>query len=70
VARLTPAGHFKSGLDHYMRYGFNENRRPFFLDRKAYTASYPMAALELGQGDFLDCHHHFVEVGRARGYER
>ena len=27
-----------------------------------------LAAVEVGQGDFLDFHHHYLAVGAARGY--
>ena len=27
-----------------------------------------MAALEVAQGDYADLHHHYVAIGKARGY--
>jgi len=40
----------------------------YFLDEIWCQAQYPIAAIELGQGDFESLHHHFVAVGRKRHY--
>jgi hypothetical protein len=41
---------------------------PFPLDKVFYTRTYPLAAVEIGQGDFVDPWHHYVAAGRFRGY--
>lgn len=53
---------------HYTRWGFREGRLPFRLDEAWYARAYPMAAMEVSQGDYRDFAHHYVAVGRARGY--
>lgn len=53
---------------HYKTFGFEEGRLPFRLDQEWYARSYPMAALEVAQGDYRDFPHHYLAVGRARGY--
>ena len=62
------AGWFRSGADHYAHAGFAEGREPFRLDRAWYCRAYPIAAIEVGQGDFADLHHHYAAVGRDRLY--
>ena len=59
---------FPSGRHHYEHHGMYEGREPFRLDMAWYVTRYPLAAMEIGQGDFLNPHHHFVAVGHARGY--
>lgn len=68
VRAVVEKGGFKSGLDHYIYYGYYERRSPFRLDRGWYGKQYPMAAIEVGQGDFTDFHHHYLAIGRRRGY--
>jgi hypothetical protein len=54
--------------DHYLHYGFGEGRPPFRLDKVWYGHEYPLAAFEVGQGDYVDFVHHYGLAGRARGY--
>jgi hypothetical protein len=61
-------GAFKSGFEHYVMFGYFERRDPFPLDKVWYGRQYPLAAIEVGQGDFADFHHHYLAVGRERGY--
>ncbi len=61
-------GGYESAFSHYSLSGYAEHRDPFPLDKIWYGTNYPLAALEVGQGDFLDFHHHFLAVGRDRGY--
>jgi hypothetical protein len=56
-------------LDHYVNHGFGEQRLCFDFDHRWYSAEYPLAAVEVGQGDYVDLRHHFVEVGAIRGYK-
>jgi hypothetical protein len=59
-----------SGRHHYIAHGFAEYRAPFALHAPWYTDQYPMAALEVAQGDYADLHHHYVAIGKSRGYQR
>lgn len=63
-------GHIASGFEHYARSGCREARRPFDMNVPAYCNRYPVAACELAARDFTSPHHHYVAVGRHRGYER
>ena len=58
-----------TGLYHYIMFGFAENRDPFALDRGWYTRTYPLAAIEIGRGEYIDAFHHYIEIGHQRGYE-
>jgi hypothetical protein len=62
------AGWLRSGRDHYALYGFLERQFPFPLDKRWYAAAYPMAGFEVAQGDYTDFAHHYLAVGKARGY--
>jgi hypothetical protein len=62
-------GTIKSGLTHYVTNGFDENRPAFALAMNDYFGRYSLAAIEVSQGDYLNAHHHFVAVGRKRGYQ-
>ncbi len=68
VAGGIQAGWLASGRDHYTMYGFKERRPPFALDAAWYAAKYKLAALEVAYGNYIDFTHHYVDVGRARGY--
>jgi hypothetical protein len=68
VAGALGAENFDGARVHYADFGFSERRAPFPLDEAWYSARYPMAALEVGQGDYADFAHHYVAVGRERGY--
>ena len=57
-------------FDHFMAEGFWSGRAPFRIDPHWYCQTYPDAAWEIGQHDFIDEAHHFVEIGRERGYRR
>ena len=68
LMRALAVGGIRSGLEHYRGVGIKQGMEPFALDRVWYFCSYPLAAFEVGQGDFLDFHHHYVGIGKARGY--
>jgi hypothetical protein len=53
---------------HYASNGFAERRLPMRLDRVWYASEYPLAAFEVAQGDYAEFAHHYMVVGRARGY--
>lgn len=57
-----------SGLEHFLCHGYSEGRETFGFDPGWYLRQYPLAALEVGQGDFGSLRHHYVAVGRLRGY--
>ena len=68
VADAIARGEFGSGLQHFREVGEREGRDPFPFDQAWYARTYRIAAIEVGQGDFLSLHHHYVAVGRDRGY--
>jgi hypothetical protein len=68
VRDAVVASRLKNGFEHYRDYGYFERRAPFRLDRAWYGREYPLAAIEVGQGDFADFHHHYLAIGRHRGY--
>jgi hypothetical protein len=68
VKAAVAAGSLGSGRHHDITHGFNEYRQPFALHSFWYADRYPMAALEVAQGDYADLHHHYVAIGKARGY--
>jgi hypothetical protein len=70
IAAAVADGHFDCGRVHYESTGFDEGRAAFALDRAWYCRSYPIAAVEIAQGDFWDADQHYLEVGRERGYQR
>lgn len=70
VADAIAAGHLPSGWHHFEMCGFEEGRAAFPLDRGWYGRSYPMAAIEIAQNEYWDAEHHWLEMGRARGYRR
>ena len=70
VDGAVSAGHIPTGRHHYEHYGYHEGRDPFFIDKSWYCTTYPIAAVELGGGGFADVHHHWLAVGRERGYLR
>jgi len=53
---------------HYRDIGWRERRSPFRMSEQAYAERYPMAALEVSQGDYSSFVQHYVAVGRKRGY--
>ncbi|HEY1931391.1 MAG TPA: hypothetical protein VGG99_05220 [Acetobacteraceae bacterium] len=68
VAAAVGSGALPSGRAHYITYGFREYRHPFPVDGYWYVRHYPMAAIEVAQGDYADLNHHYVAIGKARGY--
>ncbi len=67
VAKAVAEGGL-TAIEHYCQHGFAEGRRAFRFDRRWYSTAYPLAAFEVGQGDYADLEQHYVEIGRARGY--
>ncbi len=68
IAAAVKAGHLQSGLSHYIEHGFIEERRCFHLNHRSYARNYPIAAVEVSSGEYLDFDHHYVEIGALRGY--
>jgi hypothetical protein len=56
------------GRTHYLSHGFAERRVAMRLDAAWYASQYPLAAFEVAQGDYAEFAHHYISVGRARGY--
>ena len=53
---------------HYANHGFQEGRLPMRFDPVWYANQYALAAFEVAQGDYTDCAHHYIAIGKARGY--
>ena len=53
---------------HYAQHGFQEQRLPMRLDPVWYASQYPLAGFEVAQGDYAGFAHHYMSVGKARGY--
>ena len=69
VAQVLGAGNVEGARAHYLLFGIQEQRLPFRLSPAWYAARYPMAAFEVAQGDYSNFAHHYIAVGRARGYQ-
>ncbi len=70
IRQAVDAGHFPSGRHHFDSFGQAEGRSPCGIDRAWYCRTYPIAAVELSQGDAADPLHHWIELGNNRGYRR
>jgi hypothetical protein len=68
VRAAVAAGRLQSGFEHFRDYGYFARLAPFRLDRAWYGREYKLAAIEVGQGDFADFHHHYLAIGQMRGY--
>ena len=68
VAAKFGPGNTEAARRHYRDIGFRERRLPFALSQGWYAERYPMAALEVSQGDYSGFAQHFVAIGRAHGY--
>jgi hypothetical protein len=69
VSDHVEAGIFQSGIDHYTRAGFAENREILELDPWHYSTAYPDAAEAVADGEYADFQHHFVHIGQTLGYQ-
>ncbi len=70
IKAAVEAGHFPSGRHHYEAFGMAEGRTPCAIDRAWYCSTYPIAAIEMSQGESPDPLSHWIEIGRSRGYLR
>jgi hypothetical protein len=68
LAQLLGAGNTEGARAHYLLLGISQQRLPFRLAQAWYAARYPMAAIEVAQGDYTNFAHHYIAVGRERGY--
>jgi len=68
LLQLLGAGNSEGARAHYLLRGVREHRLPFRLAPAWYAARYPMAAIEVAQGDYGNFAHQYIAVGRARGY--
>jgi hypothetical protein len=69
VQEAVSEGRLTCGRFHYARWGLRERRTAFPLDRAWYATRYPLAAFEVAQGDYEDFAHHYLAVGKDRGYK-
>ena len=58
-----------AAIEHYIAGGFRHGTTPFEIDTDWYVRRYPDAAEAIGCNTFEDAAHHYVECGRALGYE-
>jgi hypothetical protein len=56
------------GRTHYINHGFAERRLPMRLDPVWYASEYPLAGFEVAQGDYAEFAHHYMAIGKDRGY--
>ena len=70
IADAVAGGHFPSGRHHYENFGFAEGRDPCRIDKAWYCQTYPIAAVEMSQGDAIDPLRHWISLGAFRGYAR
>ena len=68
LLELLGAGNVEGARQHYLLLGVRGHFLPFRLTPEWYAARYPMAAFEVGQGDYANFAHHYIGVGRDRGY--
>lgn len=68
VAEVIGADNAEGARQHYLLLGMKEHRLPFPLSPAWYAARYPMAAFEVAQGDHANFAHHYIAVGKERGY--
>ena len=68
LLQLLGAGNTEGARAHYLLRGVREHRLPFRLAPAWYAARYPMAAIEVAQGDYGNFARQYIAVGRARGY--
>jgi hypothetical protein len=68
VANTLGAGNLEGARQHYWQSGVRERRQPFKLSQTWYATRYPTAAFQVAQGDYSSFAHHYVAVGRDRGY--
>jgi hypothetical protein len=69
VAELIGADNVEGAKAHYLLLGIKQHRLPFPLSPPWYAARYPMAGFEVGQGDHANFAHHYIAVGKERGYK-
>jgi hypothetical protein len=60
---------FSGLMNDFTDSGFWQGRLPCAIDEGFYTRTYPLAAMEISKGVYLDAMHHYSEVGRHLGYK-
>lgn len=66
VADAVNNGAFVSGLEHWIEFGFFEERQPqFAFDEEFYLATYPEVALAVADGVFVNGLEHYLFFGDA-----
>jgi hypothetical protein len=56
-------------MNDFTETGFWHGRNPCLVDERFYTRTYPLAAMEIAKGLYVDVMHHYSEVGRHLGYK-
>jgi hypothetical protein len=62
-------GIVKSAKDHYVRFGYYENRMPYqiLVNENWYMEQYPDVGAAVRQEDFVSAQHHFEAIGFSEG---
>ncbi|NES69492.1 MAG: hypothetical protein F6K24_31850 [Okeania sp. SIO2D1] len=66
VAQLVRQGKYKSGYEHYVRYGQYENRPPAFkiFDEQEYLRQNPDVRNAIRRGEFQSAYDHYLKHGQ------
>ncbi|MFN8579266.1 MAG: hypothetical protein U0354_20760, partial [Candidatus Sericytochromatia bacterium] len=76
VKNVVISGYYKTGLEHYLIYGANENRLTSFIyqdaklalsldfDEASYRAAFPEIDTAIKSGSFTSAFHHFYTFGK------
>jgi hypothetical protein len=69
VAEAIREGRIRSAKDHYVRFGFVENRMPYqiVVDEEWYAAQYPDVKVAIEAGHFASAQSHFDVTGFLEG---
>lgn len=69
ISAAIANGKFKSGQEHYLKFGRHEGRRALAdFDEQWYVKTYPIVAEEINSGLAKTAFAHFQSIGRLRGY--
>ena len=69
VRKAIDDGMIRNAQDHYIRFGFFENRMPYAIqvDERWYASAYADVKAAIESGTFSSAQHHFDVIGYAEG---
>ncbi|OIN85102.1 SAM-dependent methyltransferase domain protein [Francisella sp. TX07-6608] len=68
VAEAVKSGFYKNGLEHYMKYGINEGRKPILdFNENFYLKEYPDVAEAVKEGIYANGLTHYNKYGKKEG---